>query len=179
MPDASIYLARIFDGWEGYNTSIMHAIQPLTQAQLDWRPADHMRSVGELAAHLATGRVTWFTRMQAPHSLELMKQLGEMGTDSAIAGNKEAILHWLEDSWQMIGDTLNQWTVADLSRTIRQEYGGKVFLVSHQWIIWRILIHDVHHGGELAVMLGMQGIKIPELGDLGGHVVWPPLAPDS
>ena len=35
--------------------------------------------------------------------------------------------------------------------------------------------HDVHHGGELALMLGMQGLAIPELGDLFGHITMPPL----
>jgi hypothetical protein len=42
-------------------------------------------------------------------------------------------------------------------------------------VIWRILTHDIHPGVELPVMLGMQGIEIPELGDLGGHWIVPPL----
>jgi hypothetical protein len=36
----------------------------------------------------------------------------------------------------------------------------------------------MHHGGELALMLGMQGVGVPELGDLGGHLTYPPLAGD-
>ncbi len=52
MADNSIPLSTIFAGWDGYNTSLLHAIQPLTQAQLLWRPADHLRSVGELALML-------------------------------------------------------------------------------------------------------------------------------
>lgn len=27
-----------------------------------------------------------------------------------------------------------------------------------------------HHGGQIAILLGTQGIEIPELGDLGGHL---------
>lgn len=30
--------------------------------------------------------------------------------------------------------------------------------------------HDLHHGGQLALMLGLQGIDVPELGDKGGHL---------
>ena len=37
-------------------------------------------------------------------------------------------------------------------------------------MILHILAHDFHHGGELAVTLGMQGIALPELGDEGGHL---------
>ena len=42
--------------------------------------------------------------------------------------------------------------------------------------LWRILAHDIHHGGELALMLGAQGVEIFELGGLGGHINSPPLA---
>ncbi len=176
MSDNSVPLSKVFDGWEGYNTSLMHAIQPLTLEQLTWRPAATLRSVGELAGHIALGRVFWFARMPAPGSLELMKKAEQVGDESAIAGDKAAILLWMSESWQMIADTLNQWTVQDLWHTYRQESSGKAYQVSYQWTIWRILTHDVHHGGELSLMLGMQGLSVPELGDQGGHVVRPPLA---
>ena len=38
------------------------------------------------------------------------------------------------------------------------------------------MAHDIHHGGELAFALGMQGIHLPDLSDLGGHLTEPPLA---
>ncbi len=48
--------------------------------------------------------------------------------------------------------------------------------MSYQWTIWRIMAHDIHHGGELSLMLGMQGIEAFELSGLGGHITMPPLA---
>jgi len=60
--------------------------------------------------------------------------------------------------------------VNDLSMTIAQEYQGKTYAVSYQWVIWRVITHDVQHGGEIALMLGMQGLPAPELGDMGGHL---------
>jgi hypothetical protein len=32
-------LIHWFDGWDTYNTSIVHAVAPLTQSQLLFRPA--------------------------------------------------------------------------------------------------------------------------------------------
>lgn len=179
MSESKIHLSSIFDGWEGYNTSLLHAIQPLTDEQLAWRPAAGLRSVGEAAGHIALGRVAWFARMAAPGSLELWEQVVALGGEDAIAGDKAAILHWLEASWGMIAKTLAQWTVADLARAFRQEYQGATYAVSYQWATWRILTHDVHHGGELALMLGMQGMAVPELGDLFGHITMPPLAGEA
>src|SRR5881394_3799852 len=56
-------LAHVFEGWDGYQTSLVHAIEPLTAAQLEWRAAPGRRSVGELVRHISFGRITWFARM--------------------------------------------------------------------------------------------------------------------
>ena len=59
-------LQLIYDGWNGYNQSLINAIKPLSPAQLSWRPAEQLNSVGEVARHISMGRVTWFSRMDAP-----------------------------------------------------------------------------------------------------------------
>lgn len=169
-------LVSIFDGWDGYHTSILHAVETLTPDQLAFRPAPGLRSVGEVASHIALGRIEWFARMPAPGSLELAQQAAVLGGYTTIANDRDAICWWLNASWQMIDQTLRQWTSADLARTYHHEYWGKVYAVSYQWTIWRILTHDIHHGGELALLLGMQKIEVPELGDLFGHLTMPPLA---
>jgi uncharacterized damage-inducible protein DinB len=76
----------------------------------------------------------------------------------------------------MVELTLNTWSVADLATTYRHTWNGDTYAVSRQWTIWRILSHDIHHGGQLSLMLGMQGIEAFELGDLFGHITLPPLA---
>ena len=79
MQGNSISLSNLFDGWDGYQMSIIHALQPLTREQLIWRPAPQLRSVGELASHIAFGRVGWFDRMPAPGSSELEQKVEELG----------------------------------------------------------------------------------------------------
>ena len=180
MPDPSITLKSIFDGWDGFQTSIVHAVEPLTPAQLAFRPAPHLRSVGETAGHIALGRIGWFARMDAPRSRDLQAQAAGLelpggNIDPAMAGDVSLILHWLGATWEMIAVTLESWTTADLFKTYRHTYWDKVYAVSYQWTIWRILTHDVQHGGQLALLLGMQGLSVPELGDLGGHLTQPPV----
>lgn len=180
MPSNPLSLASIFDGWDGYHTSIVHAVAPLTPDQLAWKAAADQRSVGETAGHIALGRIGWFSRMEAPRSLELLKAAEAItlpggDIDPAKADDAAVLVHWLTLTWEMIGETLRAWTVADLSRSFIQPYQGKVYRCSYQWALWRILSHDLHHGGQLALMLGMQGIPVPELGDLGGHLTVPPI----
>ena len=183
-------LSNVYDGWNGYQTSLVHAIAPLTREQLLWRPASNLRSTGEVARHISLGRVTWFARMGAPGSAEVVRQIEHWETDDDtnrdiiedmlhITENASELAHWLELTWQMIGETLNTWNVDDLVQTYEHVWNGKKYTVSRQWTLWRILSHDLHHGGELSLMLGLQGIEAFELGDLFGHIVLPPLADSS
>jgi len=190
-------LMSIFEGWDGHQLALVRAITPLTHEQLAWRPAPHLRSVGELISHIALARLYWSHNMGAPGSAELARQIapweGEKANTEnltefrrwfdAIAKQEEAIvespaelLRWLEASWQVIETTLTTWTVADLAQTYRHLYQGKMYAVSRQWVIWRIMSHDLHHGGELSILLGLQGVDIPDLGDQGGHLTELPLA---
>ena len=160
-------LAQILEGWDGYQTSLLHATGPLTSRQLAWRPAPERRSVGELIRHICTGRITWLARMGAP------------GIDT-VAGRVPR-WHADDDGTRRVDDEsvpcddaalLEEWTVDDMFHTYRlAEY-----VVSRQWTIWRIMSHDIQHGGQLATMLALQGIDARELRALGGHVVVPPIA---
>lgn len=180
-------LLKVYEGWEGHQTSLVHAIAPLTAEQLLWRPATQLHSVGELARHISLGRLVWFLRMDAPGSAALAEQIDAWEVDgdgnrhiveSAIPIGTTAVdlVHWLEVTGKMVADTLQTWHVADLTQTYRHTWNGDVYDVSRQWTIWRILSHDIHHGGQIALMLGMQGIEVFELGDLFGHITLPPLA---
>jgi uncharacterized damage-inducible protein DinB len=169
-------LKFIYDGWDGYQTSLDNAIAPLSAEQLAWRPKPQLRSVGEIAIHISFGRVGWFYNMKAPGSAELISQTAAWEAQAALALDPVEQARWLRASWQMIADTLDQWTAADLEKSYQLGYQGKTFNVSRQWTIWRVLSHDIHHGGQIAILLGMQGVQIPDLGDQGGHITMPPLA---
>jgi uncharacterized damage-inducible protein DinB len=174
-------LMAVFEGWEGYNTSLVKAIAPLSREQLAWRPAPRMRSVGEVAGHISFGRIDWFHRMRAPGSGELaarcagfLRPGGEIAPESGITTDPAELVRWLDLTWRMIEKNLEEWMVADLPKTYLHTYQGKTYAISRQWTIWRIMAHDIHHGGQLSVMLGMQGIELPELGYAGGHLTEPP-----
>lgn len=176
MPTQPFSLATVYDGWDGYHLSIVHAIASLSPEQLAYRPAPHLRSIGEIASHISLGRIDWFQRMGAPGRVELAAQAESWEPEEAIVGNAAALVRRLEVSWQMVEKTLATWTVDDLAQTYRQSYQGQTYVVSRQWTTWRVMAHDIHHGGQIAIMLSELNVAIPELGDLGGHLTQPPLA---
>lgn len=186
MTDAMPALSTILDGWQGYQQSLVNAISFLTPEQLRWRPADNFNSVGELVRHISLGRIEWFMRMGAPGSGDLASQIPKWVEDEdgnrhiveqaiPIAENADALTLWLDSTWRMVEETLNTWNVADISKTYPHRWNGDLYTPSRQWTIWRIMNHDLHHGGELSLMLGLQGIEAFELSALFGHIVLPPM----
>jgi uncharacterized damage-inducible protein DinB len=180
-------LQTVYEGWDGYQQSIVHAIEPLTVGQLAWRPTDAHRSVGELTRHIALGRLEWFARMGAPGSQALADRISDWESDEDgnrhivdasvdIAGDTAQLVAWLEATGNMVSQTLAGWTVADLATGFGYTFNGQRYHIPRQWVLWRIMAHDIHHGGELSLMLGMQGIEAFELSALGGHIIMPPLA---
>ena len=73
----------------------------------------------------------------------------------------------------MVADSLSRWKVADLTYIYHHTEEGKNYAVPRQWLVEHIFAHDLHHGGELALTLGMQGISLPELGANFGQPALP------
>jgi len=187
MSDEQVPLLVVYEGWNGYHQSIVNAVKPLTSNQLAWRPTNNLKSVGELVRHIALGRITWLHRMSPPGSAELVNQIHKWKTDSdgnqnidetyfKITEDSIELVRWLESTWQVIYRILTEWQVGDLSRTYEHKWNGNVYTPSRQWTIWRVMSHDIHHGGELSLMLGLQGIEAFELSSLFGHIISPPLS---
>ena len=182
-------LARILEGWDGYQTSLMHAVTPLTGEQLSWRPAPERRSVGELVRHLSLGRITWLTRMGAPGVDAAVRQVPRWYTDAdgashaveeSVSCDQAGVLgEWLALSWLPIRRLLDEWTADHLFQSYPHRFRGVDYSVSRQWTLWRVMSHDLHHGGQIATMLAVQNVDAFELRALGGHIVAPPMADPS
>ena len=201
MTTTSPTLRAVYDGWDSHQQALTDAITPLTPEQLAWRPAPNQASVNEVIGHIAGARLWWFYKMSAPGSAVLARQIAPWARDTFDAGDSGELnrwmqanvqweetltqipgesLKWLASTWQMIETTLDAWTVADLAQTYRHVRGDKVYAVTRQWTIWRVMSHDLHHGGQLALMLGLQGVEAADLGDKGGHLTpWSLAEPDA
>lgn len=172
---AGYALPKVYEGWEGYNRSLTGAVRELTTEQFGFRAAPGMRSVGELAWHIGDGRVDWFRRIGAPSSDELQALILARDSRPPLDYTGLDLVKWLDTTYRMIDATLVAWGVDDLDVTFEHAYQGKVYAVSRQWVIWRIMAHDIHHGGQLSELLAMQDIEPLELTLLGGHLTEPPL----
>jgi hypothetical protein len=133
-------LAQVYEGWDGYQTSLVRAVEPLTAEQFAFRTAPHRRSVGELVRHISLGRVNWFSRMPAPGVEEVVARVPRWATDgdgvrhaveeSVPITSASQLVLWLQWSWGPVKRVLEEWTVDDLGRTYRHRFRGVDYAVS-------------------------------------------------
>lgn len=73
------------------------------------------------------------------------------------------LLRGLDETWAFIEARLQRWTPADYVQTFPDEADGQVYAVSRSWVVYHVLEHDLHHNGEISLILGMHGLRTPDL----------------
>jgi uncharacterized damage-inducible protein DinB len=157
MPASDPTLATFYREWEQYHTHLRTALAPLTDDQLALRAAPALRTIGALVEHMVEGRVIWladFTGEASPTSTELRAWL-----DAPEAPRDAATLRTrLDASWQVVAESLARWDDAAMLKTYPIDWRGDHYDLTRGWVVWHVLEHDLHHGGEVSLTLGMHGL---------------------
>lgn len=157
-----ISLAQFYAGWEVYQTHLTKAIAPLTAEQLTLQISPQLRSIMTLSAHIISARVWWFHYVMREGPIDL-EPMVEWDDDGAPARTATELVHGLNVTWDVIEAGLARWTPADLTQEFPRPGARPPRSYSRQWIIWHVLEHDLHHGGELSFLLGKHGLPAIDL----------------
>jgi uncharacterized damage-inducible protein DinB len=164
-------LATFSASWKEYQDHLEAAVTRLSAEQLALRAAPGLRSVGENALHIAGCRMFWFTEALGEDGGEELKpytRWNRVALDAPYASDEDYIralqapiptgaelAEGLNRTWRLMADCLERWSADDLRQTFGSEEDGKA---SRAWVVWHVLEHDLHHGGEVSLTLGMHGI---------------------
>jgi uncharacterized damage-inducible protein DinB len=155
MAEENFTLTTFYKQWQTYQEHIKEAVAPLTTEQLALRAAPDLRSIGENATHIVGCRAGWFTYVLGEDGGKIVKEWEE----SAPTRSAAELVQGLDATWQMMVDCLARWSPADMEKTFTDDWDGEIVHLSRAWIVWHVLEHDLHHGGELSLTLGMHGLK--------------------
>jgi uncharacterized damage-inducible protein DinB len=158
MTENHTTLAAFYKGWDDYQEHLIKAIAPLSPDQLALQVAPQLRSIGEIAAHIISARVWWFHNIMGEGSADIASMVS-WDDDGAPSRTATELVSGLESTWLMIQNALERLTPADLEKRFQR----RETTVSRQWIIWHIIEHDLHHGGELSYSLGIHELAAPDL----------------
>jgi uncharacterized damage-inducible protein DinB len=175
MADDNFTLTTFTTGWKAYQDHLKEALALLTAEQLALRAARGMRSISENALHIIGCRMYWFTEFLGEDGGEEMKayaRWNEVALGAPYASWDEvalalrapvptaaALAQGLDHTWQFMADCLARWSPAEMRQTFPDDGDGAPVEVSRAWVVWHVLEHDLHHGGEISLTLGMHGIQ--------------------
>ncbi len=156
--------AGLLRGWEVYQQRLIEAIRPLSAEQLAaLRVGDGLRSAGMIAAHIVAARVRWLRQVLGEGDEDLDRWANWDRKGAPIPGGEE-LAHALEESWGPLRAGLERWTPADYEQPFTSiEDDGQEVTDTRGWVVWHLIEHDLHHGGELSLLLGSHGLPGVEI----------------
>jgi len=155
-------LEVIYENWRGYHEKLCKCIAPLTDEQLALQPAAHMWPVGQLAQHIISVRAGWFSGTLQDEDAAMSEYMSWGQRESPERSASELVIA-LNETRAFIEARLQRWTPADCAETFPDEWEGQITHVSRSWVIYHVLEHDLHHGGEISLILGMNGLQPIEI----------------
>jgi uncharacterized damage-inducible protein DinB len=159
MTDGNSPLTPYYLGWDTYNDYLVEAVGNLTDEQLLLTNSPSQRPVWSLAVHITGTRVHWLIR-GAGEAHAPSAPLLDWDEDGEPVFTAAQIADGLRTSWDFVETVLDRWTTDTLDQTLTTTWG---YVCTRQWIIWHLIEHDLHHGGELFYTLGAHGLPTPDL----------------
>lgn len=153
----------ILENWRGYQEKLRDCIAPLTQEQLLLQPAPHMWPLGQIVQHIISVRAGWFSGTLQDDDAGMNEYMLWGRRDSPDRSGAE-LARGLDATWAFIEARLRRWTATEFAQTFPDEAAdGQVYEVSRSWVVYHVLEHDLHHGGEVSMILGMHHLRTPDL----------------
>jgi uncharacterized damage-inducible protein DinB len=157
-----VLIPTLYTGWHHYQSLLTTALGPLSADQLTLRAAPNLRSIGDLATHMIGARARWFHMLMNEGGDEFAA-LGGWDRSGEPLRSAAELVHGLEATWAGMQAAIGRWTPDDWLVTYPGEGGDEPETLTRQWVIWHLIEHDLHHGGEISLTLGMHGLAAPDL----------------
>jgi uncharacterized damage-inducible protein DinB len=152
----------ICENWRRHQEKLRNCIAPLTDEQLLLQPAPRMWPLGQIVQHIISVRAGWFSGTLQDDDAVMSEYMLWGQRDSPDRSALE-LARGLDETWAFIEARLQRWTPADCAQTFPDEWDGQVYEVSRSWVIYHVLEHDLHHGGEISLILGMNSLRTLDL----------------
>lgn len=138
-----------FSHWARIRADLIKIIESFQDNELILEPFEGSWPIGQIMLHIADAEDGW---LRYAVSGELEKWPDTYTLDRY--PDKQSILNILYEVQSRTVEFLSGLSEADLAREIHTPW-GEVFPL--MWIIWHVIEHEIHHRGELSLILGTMG----------------------
>ena len=140
---------EIFAHWKLVRRGLMEVIGKFQEDELYFKPFETSWSIGEILLHIANAEQGWFR-------YAVTREFDEWPSNHTLENfnSFEAIQSLLQE--------VHDWTESYISGLSSEDYQRVIELPWKEnmhlgWIIWHVLEHEIHHRGELSLILGILG----------------------
>jgi uncharacterized damage-inducible protein DinB len=141
---------ELFGHWHEVREGLVQTLDKLTDEQLDFVPRKGLWSLGTVARHIADAEEGWFRYVVACERADWPHYSAQQYPTVKAVKDLLAEVHARTEVY------LTSLNVADLDQTIKTPWGANLPL---RWIVWHVLEHEIHHRGEISLMLGLLGME--------------------
>jgi uncharacterized damage-inducible protein DinB len=143
-----------FRHWETIRQYLLQALDMLSDEQLGFVAGEGLWSLGKVACHIAEAEDGWFR-------YAVLRELSEWPEfDVNDYPGVEEIKGLLTIVHARTVDYLAAVDVEDLNQVVSTPWGQDCSL---REIVWHVVEHEAHHRGEIFLMLGLLGLRAPEI----------------
>jgi len=140
--------------WRNIRKRTRRVIDCIPTERFDWAPRDGAWTFADLIRHLA-GTERWMFAENAQRRLSRYPGCGREHADGA-----EAVIAYIDRLHEESCEIFGALSAADL--TEKCETPGGIEITVWKWL--RAMVeHEVHHRGQIYLMLGMLGVETPPL----------------
>ncbi|MFH2040561.1 MAG: DinB family protein [Chloroflexota bacterium] len=142
-------LTQIFSHWKQIRAGLLETIDKFSDDELSYTPFRTSWSVGQTMLHIADAEEGWF-RFAVTRQLEKWPEYFNLENYPT----RESIKSALAEVHTRTEQFLESKKETDLTQVVRVPWGDSFPLL---WIVWHVVEHEIHHRGELSLILGLLG----------------------
>jgi uncharacterized damage-inducible protein DinB len=145
---------ELFGQWQEVRVGLLQALDMITNEKLSFAPRDGLWSLGTVARQIANAEHGWF-RYVATDQLDEWPALDEDETPTV-----DAVKTLLTEVHSRTEAALSSIDISKVDRIVEAPRGAR-FPV--QWIIWHVLVHEIHLRSEIYIAPGLMGLEALDL----------------
>ncbi|UCF60539.1 MAG: DinB family protein [Anaerolineaceae bacterium] len=141
--------SEMFSHWKRVRNGLFYTIDLFNDDELHYIPEGTSWPVGRTMLHIADTEDGWFR-------YAVKKELEEWPSQYILENypTRVAIKEVLTEVHERTEEFIDALEESDLTRIINAPWGEEFPL---GWIFWHVLEHEIHHRGELSLILGLLG----------------------
>lgn len=146
----------LFRHWNNVRQGLFAALDKLPDDQLGYSPRPGLRTFHEITCHIAGAEDGWF-RYCVTHELRGWEEAEYQPSDYPTGADLKKLLSDVHTRVESLYADEGDRKIKEL---VVLPWGAQV---EQEWIVWHVIEHEIHHRGEIYLMLGLLGIEAPDV----------------